>query len=145
VPVLASRSSSEVTPRQWGAVTYAATAIMSLFLTPEMEARTFFILIFGYYPLLRELLHQIRFRPARFLLKLVFFNVTAVVAFFIVVNLVLDLEKMLVGMEEFGEYAVYALWGMGNIAFIIYDFALSYVYYAFNHWVKPVIIKKTGG
>jgi len=128
--------------KRWALLTYAAAAVLSLFLVPEKEAMTFFILIFGYYPLIRELFHRISFKPAQFLVKLAFFNITAVLSFVIVVKLFVDLELVLEGMEGFGEYAIYAFWGMGNVAFIIYDFALNYIYYAFDNWIKPVLNKK---
>ena len=128
--------------RKWGWLCYAATAILSLFLVPEKEAMTFFIMFFGYYPILRESLHKIKFKPVQYLLKLAIFNAASVAAFLIVVNVFIDIEMMLDGMEGFGEYAVLAFWGMGNVVFVIYDFALNYIFFAFDNWVKPVLNKK---
>jgi hypothetical protein len=127
---------------KWAVLTYVGTAILSLFLVPEKEAMTFFILIFGYYPLIRELIQKVRFVPVQLILKLIVFNITAVTAFTIVVNLFIDIELVLDGLERAGEYAVYVYWVGGNIAFFLYDISLNYIIYAFDNWVKPVINKK---
>jgi len=140
---------------KWALLTFATTALLSLFLVPEMEAKTFFILIFGYYPLLREWLHQgvlggkstssggssrssVWHFCLRFFVKMLVFNVAAVISYMIVVG-IFGIGDVLDGLEDFGENAVYVFWVMGNVAFILYDFALGYVFYAFLSWVKPVI------
>ena len=127
--------------RNWAFLTYAAAALLSLFLIPEMESKTFFIMFFGYYPLLREPISRISFPPARFLVKLTVFNIAAVISYFAVVY-IFGINDMLNDLEGFGEYAVYVFWGMGNAAFFFYDFALKYVFYAFDFWLKPIIDKK---
>lgn len=127
--------------RSWAFMTFAAAALLSLFLSPEMESKTFFILFFGYYPLLHEIIRYVRFLPVRFLVKLLLFNITAVTAYQIVVHLFM-VTDILNDLSEFGEYAVYVFWGMGNVAFFSYDFALKYVFFAFDTWVKPAINKK---
>jgi hypothetical protein len=126
---------------KWAMMTYASTAILSLFLVPEMESKTFLILIFGYYPLLREKINGITFFPARVAAKLAVFNLAAVFAYSLVVN-VFGISDVLDGLEGFGEYAVYVFWAMGNAAFFFYDFALTHIFYAFSNWVKPIINKK---
>ena len=46
----------------WGFVTYAAVAVLSVFVTPDKEAAVFFILFFGYYPVLKALLERRRIK-----------------------------------------------------------------------------------
>ena len=128
---------------------YAATATLSLLLIPEIEAKTLFVLLFGYYPLLRERLHEltqqikskVRRIFVRFTAKFVLFNVMAIAFYYIVVG-IFGVADVLNGFEEFGQYAVYAFWAMGAATFFLYDFALKYVYFAFNNWIKPAINKK---
>ncbi|MCL1881366.1 MAG: hypothetical protein FWF76_04235 [Oscillospiraceae bacterium] len=126
---------------RWAVMTYLATSLLSLILVPEIQARTFFILFFGYYPLLREKLVGVKFWAVRFIFKLLLFNVTAVISYFIAVEL-FGVADTLEGLEWFGDYAIYAFWGLGNLAFLCYDFALTYVFYAFRHWFKPIMDKK---
>lgn len=44
---------------------------------------------------------------------------------------------MLEGMEEFGQYAVYVFWGLGLIAFIIYDMFLDVIKEMYIKVIKP--------
>ena len=44
-------------------------------------------------------------------------------------------------MESFGQYAVYVLWGMGLIAFIIYDLFLDVAKDLYIKIVKPKLNK----
>ena len=127
---------------RWAVLSYASAALLSLLLVPEMEAKTFFILLFGYYPLLREAINKsVSFKPARFVIKLGVFNAAAVLSYTLVVHL-FGIGDVLDGLEGFGVYAVYVFWGMGNIAFFFYDFALTYIQYAFEHWIKPALNRK---
>ena len=132
--------SIQINPK-WGLLSYISVTVLSLILVPEIESKTFFIMLFGYYPLLRGCIHRVGFRPVRFMFKLALFNVTAVISYSIVVY-VFGVSDVLDGLEFFGEKAVYAFWGLGNVAFFLYDFSLSYVCYAFEHWVKPVVNRK---
>ena len=128
--------------RKWAFMTYAAAAVMSLFFVPEKESMIYFVMIFGYYPLIRDLIHRFSFAPIRFLIKLVFFNATAILAFTIVVKLFVDIGQVLEGMEIFGDYAVFLLLLLGNGVFFFYDLSLRYVYYAFSNWITPAIKRK---
>ena len=44
---------------------------------------------------------------------------------------------MLEGMESFGQYAVFVLWGMGLIAFILYDLFLDVAKDLYIKIIKP--------
>jgi hypothetical protein len=49
---------------------------------------------------------------------------------------------MLEGLEGFGEYAVLVFWGIGNAAFIIYDFAMKTIKQAYIKVIKPKVAAK---
>jgi hypothetical protein len=129
------------TNMKWGLLTYVAAAILSLFLVPEVEGKTYFIFFFGYYPLVREKLGAIKVRLLRFAVKLIVFNIAAVSAFLIVVNL-FGIADAMSELEQFGANAVYVLWGIGNAVFLVYDFMLPQLFYAFDHWIKPAMNRK---
>jgi hypothetical protein len=129
------------TSLRWGLLTYAAAAILSIVLVPEIEGKTYFIFFFGYYPLVRERFLRIKFRLLRFAAKLAVFNAAAVSAFLLVVR-VFGVADVLEGMEWAGVNAVYAFWALGNLVFLIYDFVLPQMFYAFEHWVKPALNRK---
>lgn len=109
-------------------------------LIPEIEADFFFLSFFGYYPTLRFCLDKIKSSLVRFLIKLGVFNIAIVITYNILCVL-LSTEEMLDGLEDFGVYAVYVLWGMGNIAFLLYDFFLGYMREIYVRFIKPRVAK----
>jgi len=132
--------SGQINPK-WAVMTYAASAALSLILTPEIESKMFFILIFGYYPLLRDVIARIKIRILRFFVKFAVFNAAAVTAYTAVVHIFM-VGNMLDGLEDFGKYAVYVFWAVGNAAFFFYDYSLKYMSYAYYRWLKPVLNRK---
>ena len=126
---------------KWAYLCFAGASLLSLMLVPEFEANMFFIFFFGYYPTLCILLEKIKNKAVRFLIKLGIFNAAVVIAFNITV-MVLSAEEALEGMEEFGEYAIYILWGAGNIAFVIYEFSLRIIKQSYIKLLKPKISSK---
>lgn len=43
---------------KWGWMSYACVALLSLLITPSMEAKVLFIAFFGYYPVLKALIER---------------------------------------------------------------------------------------
>ncbi|MCL2754923.1 MAG: hypothetical protein FWD35_04315 [Oscillospiraceae bacterium] len=130
---------------RYGTAAFITTAILALFLTPEIEGKLYFIAFFGYYPILREQIHRIKSRAARlirFALKSAIFNITAVSSFWIAVH-VFGITEALEELTWGGANAVYVFWGLGNIAFWLYDFALTQFFQAFERWVRPAFNKRT--
>lgn len=134
---------SEQINRKWGLLAYAASAALCFMLIPEIEADLYYAFFFGYYPLIKELIEKIHPKFLAFLAKIGIFNVTVVIAFWILSN-IMNLDQILEGLESFGNAAVYVLWGTANAAFIIYDIALGNLFYAFRKWLKPKFNKKLG-
>ncbi len=144
VPALAGMviwTVSEHMKVKWAYLCYAAVGLLSFMLIPEIEANLFYICFFGYYPTLCILLEKIKNRFLCFLVKLAIFNAAVIVAYNITV-FVLSAEEMLEGLEGFGEYAVLVFWGLGNVAFIIYDFAMKTIKQAYSNVIKPRVASK---
>lgn len=115
---------SEQVDFKWAYLSYAAVTILSFILVPEIEADFFLLSLLGYYPLLCETLKKIKNKILRYFVKLLIFNLSVVITYN-VLCLILSADKMLEGMEDFGKYAVYVLWGMGLVAFVLYDLFLE--------------------
>ena len=121
---------------KWAYLSYIAVGLLSLMLVPEIEANAFFISLLGYYPVLCETLNKLKNKVLRYIVKLAVFNVSAV-ATYQVLCLILSADKMLEGMEDFGKYAAFVLWGMGLIAFIVYDLFLVTAKEFYIKVIKP--------
>lgn len=131
---------SEQIGKKWAFLSYVAVALLSFMLIPEIEADFFFLSFFGYYPTLRFCLDKIKNKVARFFIKLGIFN-AAIIITYQILCILLSAEEMLEGLEDFGVYAVYVLWGTGNAAFLLYDFFLGYMREIYVKFIKPRIAK----
>ena len=106
----------------WAFGTWAAVSILSMILIADKEAALYYILIFGLYPLIENLLRtKVRFTVLRVLLKLLVFNasfaVTIVLAAFV---FHIDYSEF---TQKTGWIAVIFVVLM-NVFFFIYDFLL---------------------
>ena len=114
---------------KWALGIYLVVSILSAFLVGDKEAVVFFIALFGYYPILKNVFERkIQNKIVVLVLKLVVFNIAAVAAFYFT-SFVLGIPA-----EEytiFGFYVPYLFLIMGNVIFLLYDKALSalVVYY----------------
>lgn len=131
---------SEQIGKKWAFLSYVAVALLSFMLIPEIEADFFFLSFFGYYPTLRFCLDKIKNKIVRFLVKLGIFN-AAIIVTYQILCVILSAEEMLEGLEDFGAYAIYILWGTGNIAFLLYDFFLGYMREIYVKFIKPRVAK----
>ncbi len=108
---------------RWALGVYLVISILSALLAGDKEAVVFFIALFGYYPVLKNVFEsKIKSKPAVILLKLLVFNISAVASFFFT-TLVLKIPA-----EEytvFGVYVPYVFLILGNIIFLLYDRALT--------------------
>jgi hypothetical protein len=127
----------------WGFLTYAAVAILSVFITPDKEAAILFILFFGYYPILKALLEKSlkKFKAVSWAIKFAVFNIAIIAAYYIII-IVLGTVDMLEEFDFLGEYMVAGLLGFGNLIFILYDVTLTLATATYLKWFRPTFLKK---
>lgn len=126
---------------KWAVVSYISVAILSQFLSPNIEARMLFVFLLGYYPILRDYFANIKYKAVQLLLKLVLFNITAVAAYWLIIN-IFGMAEILKDMNEMGQYGSWILLGLGNIAFLAYDFFLGLFFPFYVKLLKPRIAKR---
>ncbi|WP_368236607.1 hypothetical protein, partial [Anaerotruncus rubiinfantis] len=119
---------------------YVAVSVMSMFIVPDPEAKTLFIMLLGYYPILKPIIERL---PAVFawLVKLILVN-GMVVAFYYVSLYILGLPDLLEGWGDFGKFTAYIAMGMVNFTFVMYDFLLTQVLHIYRAWFRPKILRK---
>ena len=107
---------------KWAFGAYTAISLLSIFLIADKEAAVFYIMLFGYYPILRELLeNKIGSKILRIAAKVLLFN-AALVASVAICNYVF--------MIDFGDlmehgWAILALYiVLMNIALFVYDYLI---------------------
>lgn len=122
--------------RMWAFVTYIGIGLLSLFITPDKEAALMFIMIFGHYPILKQLIDKLRISFVRILLKIAVY-VVCIVAHFQLAAFLLGIEDMFVGFEFLGEYVVPVLLIFSTILFLMYDNLLSAYMMLYKDYFKP--------
>lgn len=108
---------------KWSLLSYLVISILSFILAADKEAAVYFILLFGYYPILKSIIEsKIHNRIVQYVIKFAIFNIVAVGSFYIVSFL------LAVSPSEFTLFGVYVPWVfliIGNIFFIFYDLAVT--------------------
>lgn len=121
----------------WAFGTYSAVSLLAMFLLSDKEAAVMFVLFFGYYPMLRELLEQkIKAKSLRFIIELILYNVC------IALSVVICMYVFAVEYDDFGDFGKYSLIitaVLMNIIFVLYDFLLGKLIFAYHlRWQKKL-------
>ena len=100
---------------KWGWMSYACVALLSLLITPSMEAKVLFIAFFGYYPVLKALIERLRKIWLEWIIKLAVFNLTMIGAYWIMLTF---LGLPADSFEIFGLDLPFVILAIGNVAFV---------------------------
>ena len=126
---------------QTAALVYVSVSLLSLFLSPDKEAALMFLCFFGYYPVIKAKLEQIRPKLLELLAKYGIFNL-AIIATYWVISYVLGLPDILEELGELGKYSIAILLGMGNLVFFLYDRALTNLVTFYVRWFRVKVLRK---
>ncbi len=117
--------------RGYSFLIYTVTGILAVILVPQGLAGWIYILFFGYYPIVKEMLERL-VRPLAFVLKFSVFNaavtVYAVVCYFLFfgeLEVLLNEISALFGGMELGALLIIAIYAILNVIFFLYDVALT--------------------
>lgn len=112
---------ADIINKKWALGVYFATSALSLLLLTDKEAALTYILFFGYYPVIKDIIEKLPKWVSR-IFKLVIFNIAAVsIGAIGVFILGVSGEEY----NEFGKYTVPILLAMANLVFILYDISLT--------------------
>lgn len=124
--------------RQTAFISYLAVSFLSLILVADKEAVLIFIFLFGQYPIIKSIFERTTNRVICYILKLIYFNITVILAYFIAMNL-LGMSQLISEFEEIAFYGSLVLLAAGNFTFLLYDYTLTvFVPYYFVK-IKPML------
>ena len=106
----------------WAWAAYIAASLLSLLVVADKEASLIFILLFGYYPILKARFERIKTRPLVWAAKFALFNVAVIAEFFLTIHLLGVPEE---SYSLFGVYLPWVFLLMGNLIFLLYDYCVS--------------------
>ncbi len=123
-------------PYSWAS--FAVVSIISFLFCADKEAPLCFVLFFGYYPLLKELIEKIRFRPAEYIVKLLVFNAAGAGIWLLLVFV------FSVPFDEFSVFGVRlpaVIISALNLVFILYDLALTMFFRRYGKKINEFVTK----
>ena len=113
---------------------YVVSAILGFLLLPDKAPLAFYVLFFGFYPIIKSIAERFEKSAAAWLLKLVVFNASLTIMYIFTRELL-----MLSFLDKFADNILgIAIYIIFNIVFIVYDIGLSRLigYYMTNIYNK---------
>lgn len=101
---------------------FFCVSALSFLITPDKEATLYFVLFFGYYPIVKSFIERIKSVILQYLLKFLLFNLSMVVIFYV------GLFVFSIPKESFNLLGVYlpgVFLVFGNIFFFFYDICVT--------------------
>mgnify|MGYP001525472247 CR=1 FL=1 len=117
--------------KKYALLLYAVVSLLSLFLVPDKELVLFYVLVLGYYPVLR----------VRWMAKCGCFN-AAVVVMYALLIVVLAPPELVQEFAAEGTPMLLALLALGNLSFWLCDRALTAITPLYRQRIAPRLKKK---
>ena len=109
---------------KWALGAFAVTAVLSFVLAVDPQASILYVAFLGYYPILKSWLERIPKRWIEWVVKFALFNVAAVASYWVTIWITGVPDDFL---TSFGAWGPVILLALGNVTFLIYDYALTKV------------------
>lgn len=126
--------------KKWALLVYLGVALLSFFVSPDHTATISFLVLFGHYPILKEVIEKLKSRVLEWILKMLLFNAAIAVG--------CGLSILLFGLEYLlGEYAGFTAWYLAafiaacNVVFVIFDVALTRIITLIIYKIMPLFNK----
>lgn len=112
---------------------FAVTGLLSVVLMPYNLGGWFYLLFFGYYPILKNIIERLK-KPLSWTIKLLICNVAIIVGILIVFYLLtpdtsgknlIDAFGYVFGVGELGTPIIVGVYLLANVTFAVYDVALT--------------------
>lgn len=127
--------------KKYALLLYAVVSLLSLFLVPDKELVLFYVLVLGYYPVLRVRLNNIRRGVLRWMAKFGCFN-AAVAVMYALLIVVLAPPELVQEFAAEGTPMLLALLALGNLSFWLCDRALTAITPLYRQRIAPRLKKK---
>jgi hypothetical protein len=115
-----------------GGMVYVAVSILSCILSPNKEAALYYVLLMGWYPLVRPRLQHLSRQWVRVLIKVILFTADLFLCTLLSIYVLgIPLESPVTGLY------VVALVVLGNVAFLLYDRLLAMLTNLYVRRLRP--------
>ena len=101
----------------FGVYTYIISSFLAVLIVPNRLTAFLFILFFGYYPILKSLIEQLKHKVLQVIIKLLVFNVSLIIIWLLFNEIFLAALNI--------EIHILLILLLGNIVFLLYDYGFS--------------------
>lgn len=119
---------------------YFAVSALSLLIIADKELLLLYILILGYYPMLKKHIDSLKYSGLKILLKLIIFN-TAIVLMYTLLLLIFPVTELISEFSTAGTAMLAVLILLANLTFFLLDFALVKILKLYKLKFRPLISK----
>lgn len=109
--------------KKYAVADYAVVSILSILIC-EKESALCYVLLFGFYPIIKSVIEKIDRKAVEWIIKMVLFNVMFT-AILLLATYVFGIDAQEMG--DLGKYSAIIMYLLGNFMFVMYDIALSTV------------------
>ena len=120
---------------KWAFLAYLSSAVL-VFISAEPESRLLYVFFLGYYPIIKALIERWQKPAAEWVVKILLFNLAVLLVYWIFA------KPMGIDFDDFGtlgKYGALITLGIGNVAFILYDIAVSRMAVVYMMVIRPKI------
>lgn len=119
---------------------YFSISALSLLLVPDKEQALLFTCVFGFYPIVKQLIEAKLGKLIGTVLKFIVFNLSVFLLYYAVVRL-FSLDIILNEMSGYSEWMLAVMLLLGNVAFYFYDILLTRVAFWYFAKIRPRLTK----
>lgn len=123
---------------KWSFYVYFAVSLLSIFIAVDKEAAIIFVLLFGYYPILKLKIDMFKIKVVQYILKIFISSLSMILSFIIAIKV---LGIPVKSFEIFGINTPWILLIFGNIVFLMYDYAINDIFKLYNNKFRKKIRK----
>lgn len=127
--------------KRFALLVYVVISSLTLLFAPDKEPAFLFALLLGYYPVLKGVFESLKSRAVSLLLKFVLFNSAVLLTYWLLINLFFS-QALLNEFSGYTPYMIVLLLALGNIAFFLYDIALTRLISLYVLRIRPKLNKR---
>ncbi len=119
---------------------YGAVSLLSMIVITDKELTLFYVLIMGFYPMLKKHIKKLRSSVFRLLIKLVAFN-SALAVIYVILLVIFPIADTAAEFAALGRAMNIVLILLGNLVFFMLDAAMSKIRILYIKKLRPKLIK----
>ena len=126
---------------RWAMLVYLVVALLSLFVVPDKQTAMIFVFL-GYYPVVKDYLdHHQKSKLLKWIVKFFIFNLSILAAYGLMLY-VFQMPDIMTDMGTLGRWTGLITLLAGNIVFVVFELALTRIFYVYRHIFRPLFLRK---